>query len=309
MSQPASQREMAAPAAESGVCALCAQERRLVNGHIVPAFLFRWMKRTSPAGRLQASEEVGLRYQDGVKRCWFCVDCEAVFGEAEREFAKQIFHPLCNERSERFDYGPWLARFCVSVCWKLLLFRSRDRGFDEFPPAVQRGCDSAMAGWRSFLLGDADHPGAHRVHILLLHRPGLVEGLEYPNNLHRYLLRALDPTLPFTKKGAFVCLKIPRMVILGEVQTGNKTLPRASRVRVRRGVVGGVDQRIPGFLQLYLYDRAIAYGERHDSVSTARKAKVSKAVEADPDRWRNSDAYAALEADRIAFGGGQGQEG
>lgn len=76
-----------------GRCQLCGSESILQLSHILPAFVFRWMRETSGNGHLRFGEAPNLRVQDGLKRHWLCASCESLFARSETAFADQLFHP------------------------------------------------------------------------------------------------------------------------------------------------------------------------------------------------------------------------
>jgi len=64
------------PHMAEGTCRLCGTHATLHLSHVVPAFVFRWLRKTSGTGHIRSTEEPNLRVQDGMKRFWFCSACE-----------------------------------------------------------------------------------------------------------------------------------------------------------------------------------------------------------------------------------------
>jgi hypothetical protein len=106
---------------DRGVCALCRAEARLCKSHMVPKFAVRWLKKTSATGFLRKPLDPNLRRQDADKTRLFCQRCEWLLSLDEKRFRGVIFGPLHQRTADRFDYGPWLLRFAVSMalglCW------------------------------------------------------------------------------------------------------------------------------------------------------------------------------------------------
>jgi hypothetical protein len=48
-------------------CRLCGEMKELQESHILPGFVYRWMKETSATGYLRFAQQPNLRVQDGVK--------------------------------------------------------------------------------------------------------------------------------------------------------------------------------------------------------------------------------------------------
>ena len=78
-------------------CALCHNVKELKDSHIIPAFVYRWIKETSATGYLRFSENINRRYQDGRKIKLLCLDCEERFNKYETSFSNNIFYPYANK--------------------------------------------------------------------------------------------------------------------------------------------------------------------------------------------------------------------
>jgi hypothetical protein len=55
---------------------MCSVTGPLEAGHVVPSFVYRWLKETSATGYIRTGENPNIRVQDGWKRWWFCRACE-----------------------------------------------------------------------------------------------------------------------------------------------------------------------------------------------------------------------------------------
>ena len=78
-------------------CRLCQQDKNLRESHIIPAFVYRWIKETSATGFLRFVKNVNLRVQDGVKVKLLCDDCEGILNVFETKFSHEIFYPYVNK--------------------------------------------------------------------------------------------------------------------------------------------------------------------------------------------------------------------
>jgi hypothetical protein len=103
-------------------CQLCRKTRPLRMSHIVPSFVFDWVKRTAP-GAIRLARSPNRRVQDGAKLQLLCDDCEQRFGIWEKEFAENIFAPLhSNPQDSLLEYQDWGLKFAVSVSWRVLTY-------------------------------------------------------------------------------------------------------------------------------------------------------------------------------------------
>jgi hypothetical protein len=96
---------------QQGTCRLCQQQAELKLSHILPAFIFRWLKETSGGGHLRHGMEPNRRIQDGLKRYWLCSPCEGRLNLSETAFATKLSHPYIEASGKQFTYSGWLIHF------------------------------------------------------------------------------------------------------------------------------------------------------------------------------------------------------
>ena len=153
------------PAMES-TCRLCCKTKPLRVSHIIPAFVWAWLKKTSVGG-VRGSEIPNRRIQDGPKLPLLCEACEQMFSVWEREFSKNIFDPVHvgGPTPVGLPYrGTWALKFCVSVSWRALELL-KDHGLSHLPESQQRECEQTLETWRKFLTNALPHPGRHEQHL------------------------------------------------------------------------------------------------------------------------------------------------
>jgi hypothetical protein len=131
-----------------GSCRLCGLSKPLQNSHIIPKFVFDWMKETGPRF-LRRPEQPNVRYQDGQKETLLCWDCEQLFGLDEHRFAERVFRPFLANPNQEITYDEFLIRFSVSLSWRILVSEAlSDRVHDGF----ENRLSEAELEWRNFLL-------------------------------------------------------------------------------------------------------------------------------------------------------------
>ena len=74
-------------------CQLCDRDASLCESHVIPKFVFKWIKDTSATKRLRSMDDPDRLKQDGRKPRLLCADCERIFNRWETLFAKHIFWP------------------------------------------------------------------------------------------------------------------------------------------------------------------------------------------------------------------------
>lgn len=131
------------------LCALCEKDERDEKSHIVPRFIYKWLKKTSGTGHLRAAHEPNNRIQDGFKYPLLCRSCEDDFSKYETKFSQQIFYPLIHSQLTSTVYDEHLLKFGVSLVWRCChhVWLERD---EEKPmqPEFEGKLNPAYQRWR-----------------------------------------------------------------------------------------------------------------------------------------------------------------
>lgn len=285
------------------LCRLCNREATLQNSHILPAFVFRWMRKSSGGGYLRQGMTPDRRVQDGLKRYWLCVDCEELFSRAETDFASKVFYPYSDGCSSRIIYANWLLHFCVSVSWRVLQFyKEEDQGYLE---KLDSGSwvTEAEATWKAFLLGQRPHPGSFRQHLVPFHAiESITPDQDLSPNLNRYLMRTTDFDLLRGKTATFVYSKLGRFVILGFIRQDRPNQWQGSRVHLRTSQLVPREFTLNRGLLDYINARARLVAELQSSISPRQAQKTDEALHANVEKYVGSDEFLAMLNDLRMFG-------
>jgi hypothetical protein len=101
------------------VAELSRENKEQKNSHILPKFIFRWIKKTG-TGRLRNIEKVNIPLQDGIVLPFLCGTCENKFNKVETYFANTFFYPIIKNDIAEIKYNENLQYFFVSIFWRLL---------------------------------------------------------------------------------------------------------------------------------------------------------------------------------------------
>lgn len=159
----------------------------LEESHIVPKFVYRWLRKSSASWYLRFTANPNKRVQDGTKYYLLCSECEDRLEKWETRFSKSVFYPYLQDFWFHGSYGDWLIKFSVSITWRALSYIRETQGIEYFSEDLGAHADSADQTWREFMLGEAPHPGKFEQHLVLLDAieshttPGL------PATMNRYL--------------------------------------------------------------------------------------------------------------------------
>ena len=171
-----------------GICRLCDREADLRESHVIPSFVYKWLKDTSGTGFLRFGPERNNRAQDGNKFFWLCRDCEDLLNTWETKFANEVFHPFNKTKKDSTAYGPWLLKFCASVSWRVLNYFMEEADLNYYPDELQGSARCTHRIWKEFLLDKRPHPDRNEQHFLPLDAIESFTHKEMPKNINRYIL-------------------------------------------------------------------------------------------------------------------------
>lgn len=287
-----------------GQCRLCDAESDLQLSHILPAFIFRWVRETSAGGYLRLGMAPNRRVQDGLKRYWLCAVCEGLLSRFETAFAEKLFYPYV-KGSSRITYEDWLLRFCVSVSWRVLRFYKEETQLDKNygPEALERIAE-ADTTWRRFLLGQLPHPGRFQQHIIPFEAIASISNpkVDLSPNLNRYLMRTIDMDLCRSKTTNFVYCKLPRFAILGFIHDERPNQWQGTKVRLKQGRIEPQRYKLPFVFFEYLNGKARRETELSAGISPRQLEKIEQTFRANVEKFVGSDAFVAMQNDIEMFG-------
>ena len=91
---------------KENICKYCRENPPVKNSHIASIFLINHIKNNNSIGVMHSCSN-SEKYQDGLKRPYFCKCCENKFGEQEKYFKKNVFDVIIknieNSKSKNID--------------------------------------------------------------------------------------------------------------------------------------------------------------------------------------------------------------
>ncbi|MBR1200020.1 hypothetical protein JQ574_28920 [Bradyrhizobium sp. AUGA SZCCT0158] len=283
----------------TGACELCGKTAPLMQSHVLPAFVFKWLKKS---GHIRYAETPNRRTQDGIKQDWLCRDCEDLFNSFETPFAGQIFHPYDANPSIRVRYGGWLLKFCASVSWRSLLYLKREGHLTQLNERQLASADDALLTWSRLLRGEYKHTGAYEVHLLPLGEIEDSRGINFPPNINRYLARTVDINLGASESVCFTFSKLGPFAIFGFIESLYPQQWKGTNVLYKGGSFGPGKYTLPIQLVDYLIDRAARTKSAMEKISPIQQEKVAESIRANPVRFLQSGLFKAMQRDVEMFG-------
>lgn len=282
-----------------GSCRLCQAQADLQLSHVIPAFVFRWLKKD---GFIRHSREINRRTQDGPKFEWLCSSCEAQFNVWETQFANGVFRPIV-KGSHTCSYGDWLLKFCVSVSWRTLLYASEQSLQGHLAPEQLVCANDALKVWGEFLRGERPNPGNFEQHLLPL---GAIESassrVDLPPNINRYFLRAIQVDIASSHSTTFTFSKLGSVAIVGFIKVAKPKQWVGTKVKVRHGLIRPRQYELPYPFADYLLGLAKSAWDAMGQMSEAQRHKVDETIRANIDKFAQSEVFKAIQLDAEMFG-------
>jgi hypothetical protein len=275
-------------------CRLCRTSAELRNSHIIPAFVGRWIKSTSAAGVLRNSEVPNRPVQDTLKRPLLCGSCEGRFGVWERAFTAKVFRPWHDQKPASGGYGPWLARFLLSLAWRVAVVQSGSA--DGFP--IDPDFDGTLEHWRRTLLSDDVDAAGQELHLVFFNPVLEVSGGDLPDRFNHYLLRSTGFRLASNGSNRGVFVKLPGMAIWAPVHPARARFMTGTRIRTT-GTLRSRQRIGDAWFTSIVLEQATAITRAINRRSPEQVAKARTAMTRDLNKTKRTGTWLAGEADAL----------
>lgn len=287
----------------TGQCYLCRNERTLAESHVIPKFVYRWLKKTSP-GAIRSSEEIDKRVQDGYKDYLLCCDCEKRFNDWETTFANQIFHPFHSGSLQtfRYPYQEWALKFAVSVSWRVLIYHQHKDLLAHLSTEQLKILERAERLWRRFLLDQEPHPARFEQHLLPME---VLEGHTDPGLspfFNRYILRTVGMDVASDNEFVLTYAKMGKLLLFGFINAPEAKKWEGTKIHARKGEISNTTFRVPTWIMEYINERATLVGEGFTRLSKAQREKTNQVFDRDSNVLMNLEYFRAIGQD-LAFSG------
>lgn len=280
-----------------GKCPLCNKDAELNLSHIIPKFVFNWLKESG--GPIRSVRVPNQRIQDGEKQYLLCSDCEKLFSRWERSFYEHLFLPMHSDSTLTvpIKYGTWALKFAVSVSWRVLMYYHQLDDLSHFSERQRETAQEALSVWRGFLLGELPHPGQFEQHLLPLDVIKSYSGTAISPFLNRYLLRSVHMDVICSNTSAIVYTKMGRLVLFGFIQEDSSKRWKGTKVHVKKGLIMPRDYRLPQNIADYWNEKANLGAKALASTSPRQKQIIKETILENADEFINSEIFRAMQYD------------
>ena len=279
-----------------GVCKLCGQYARLIQGHVIPKFSIDWLKRTSATGYIRQGLKPDIRKQDIQKIALLCANCERLFSTWENQFTKRVFIPFQEKSQQSFKYDEWLLKFAVSLAWRTGMATVGD--LRNSRSELTESVDKALDSWRAFLLGQSTDAEPYAHHLLFLDIVADAQGLDVPQGFHWYLLRGVDATVVSSSQNVFVYTKLPGLIFWSGVKPAKPEGWEGTLVS-RKGVIGTNQEVSQAGFGDFLVDRVHQGSKLFNKISSRQRERIGQALLENPERSIKSRTFETYLAERL----------
>lgn len=270
-------------------CRLCGRETILLQSHIYPKFILKWLKDTG-TGYIRSGENMNLRRQDGLKVHLLCSNCEKLFSNFETYFASSIFYPVVDKDSE-FPYDKRLFKFVISIMWRLMQHSLKQ---DQVGLPFYDRVLAAEKAWSDFLLNDTPLKNFNDLHMWIgvdIKQADDEHKVETPKRLVQYLGRMIDAGI--TDNADDFCmfyLKLPRFIFIVPLTSYDESKWINTKVHLNGGhfninEAGIMDSAVGQFIlgRPYEFEKAM------DQMSSMQRQKMRQAGIDKFEKYKNKD--------------------
>jgi len=284
-------------------CQLCLKKKELQHSHIIPKFIYAWLKKTSATSHMRSLLAPNLRIQDGVKKKLLCLDCEQLFSTYEKQFAENIFFPYHNDPSVVVRYNEYLLKFSTSLTFRVLIDFINESRLSHYEKEELTIAKEGGEVWRQFLLGQRSNPGEYEQHFLPLNLIVNCSGGKLANGVNYYFMRSVDMDCLRSSKNLYAMAKLPGFVFMGFFIKPNKKEWKNTKINLKTGVIKPDNFSIPAGMWKHLSSKAEKVANAYNLLSNKQKEKVDVAFNIKSDKILKSKTMEAMYQDYQLSGG------
>ena len=270
-------------------CALCGTLSILRESHIVPKFVYKWMKQTG-TGRLRQLKKLNTPIQDGIKQKLLCGTCENLFSVEEKWFYENIFSQYLAGNISEITFNQHIEYFSISVLWRVLaLFINDGTNYHHKSQLNQLHQD-----WKQYLINPLISTQSPTVHLIFI--PENIRPEADTKNYFTYIMRSVDIDIIENEEKCFIYAKFSRFIILGEVHGVNTSDFVNTSITIN--TTAKISSQYFTDLELvdYIKDRARNL-KTYDDLSPEQQQKNDALYEPQLDKLRKSDYWKAMKND------------
>jgi hypothetical protein len=285
-----------------GRCALCHNEGILKEGHIIPKFTFKWLKKTSITGFFRSGISPNLRLQDGWRTYLLCGNCEELFSKWETLFNNKIFLPFNDDAPLQNFYEDWLIKFAVSISWRVLTFFKINNYLNHFNQDLLISVDNALNDWRNFLLEKTVQDYDFEQHMLPV--PPITNNQNLsnlPSNINQYVKRSIDIDVVCSTSEAYTYAKLGHIFIFGFIKKDSSKVWNDTKINNDKGTLLNKHYEVPQEYMDFIFNKAKRMLTDQNKMSEKQWNRIDKDYKSNSELFKGSKMFEAINLDEELF--------
>jgi hypothetical protein len=283
---------------QHGICALCGSSGELKLSHIIPKFVFRYLKKDSFTGRMRMTSNPNVPIQDGDKVYLLCGPCEELFSGKETYFSNAIYRPFKENGFSRLVYeSNNLHYFITSVNWRTLYldligFIEEEDEENKITNKQLESLKKAEETMRAYLLGDRIDLDGIENHIFFFDTVKSIKGADLLSNPHILVQGSAFGYTVIAKEfdSIYVFANLTGAIIVTIIKKAKKEKWKNTFVKRKSGkIMAPQFTNSPVFSELfYLQEQRDKYFKQ---MSENQRELINAKVIRDKDRFKESGTY------------------
>ncbi|MDA2911945.1 hypothetical protein MYX04_13585, partial [Nitrospiraceae bacterium AH_259_D15_M11_P09] len=123
-----------------------------------------------------------------------------------------------------------------------------------------------------------------------------------PENINRYLLRAVEIYVAYTPDSAVTYAKMGKFVLFGFIENPYPRRWKGTKINANEGRFGVSDIELPSNVGEFIMDRARLAAEKTKQISEKQRVRITETYRKDMDRAADSETIRAMTHDVLLFG-------
>ena len=259
------------------ICQLHKENSTLLESHIIPKFVFNWMKKTG-TGRIRKMGTFQIPLQDGAKSYMLCANCENLFSKYEKWFNENVFKSYLADNNFIITENENLTKFSISILWRVLKHFIEDKSVYHFINELRK----AEKEWSDYLLKDTQLVSFKNIHLVLVDNSYF---FDIKSDL--YFSRSVDYDIGQSEKECVVYAKFSRFILFGEI-AGFKQSSFKNTNLTTEANFKNTNQVIPSSIIQFLHSR-VERIKLFKDLSPEQQIKNNKKYESNLDEIMKSD--------------------
>lgn len=299
-------------------CALCKEEKEMMDSHIIPKFFYKYIISTSPLKGIRNAKNPNKRDEDGIKRKLLCKECELRFSKYEDDFSQNVFSKVKENSIYRRVVTEKTIYFCMSLIWRGLILAKEPSNIDRNDKKIlekkegygtlflneKEKIELLLEELRNYLIGKKDFSSLKKYKFHLIPTTFKMEKLSKINN-NSFINQRVTDSGSFSafseEKESFNYLayyvKVPFFLLVVEIIPNKEyKIKGAELIKDRKIIENNIELNF--MAKKYLESLEKSRKESKEKLSSKQERKINERIKQElnknPEAFLNSPAVQAI---------------